>query len=74
MADENEFFRPIRDFYQRSVVSCTADDDLVDIVARKRDWNEEQARKQLVTFFDAWGPKDAMTLYGRRRLSSVLFR
>jgi len=37
MADENEFFRPIRDFYQRSVVSCTADDDLVDIVARMRE-------------------------------------
>lgn len=49
-------------------------DHLVDIVSRKRDWNDEQARKQLVTFFDAWGPKDAMTLYGRRRLSSVLFR
>jgi putative thioredoxin len=49
-------------------------DHLVEIVARKRDWNEEQARKQLVTFFDAWGPKDEMTLYGRRRLSSVLFR
>lgn len=49
-------------------------DHLVEIVGRKRDWNEEQARKQLVTFFDAWGPKDEMTLYGRRRLSSVLFR
>jgi putative thioredoxin len=49
-------------------------DHLVEIVSRKRDWNEEQARKQLVTFFDAWGPKDEMTLYGRRRLSSVLFR
>jgi putative thioredoxin len=49
-------------------------DHLVDIVGRKRDWNDEQARKQLITFFEAWGPKDPMTLYGRRRLSSVLFR
>lgn len=48
-------------------------DQLVEIVRRKRDWNEEAARKQLVQFFDAWGPKDEMTLYGRRRLSSVLF-
>jgi putative thioredoxin len=48
-------------------------DLLIEIVRRKRDWNEEAARKQLVQFFEAWGPKDEMTLYGRRRLSSVLF-
>ena len=48
-------------------------DHLVEIVRRKRDWNEEAARKQLVQFFEAWGPKDERTLYGRRRLSSVLF-
>jgi putative thioredoxin len=48
-------------------------DHLIEIVRRKRDWNEEAARKQLVQFFEAWGPKDEMTLYGRRRLSSVLF-
>ncbi len=48
-------------------------DQLIEIVRRKRDWNEDGARKQLVQFFEAWGPKDEMTLYGRRRLSSVLF-
>jgi thioredoxin-like negative regulator of GroEL len=26
-----------------------------------------------VQFFDAWGPMDDMTSYGRRRLSAVLF-
>jgi putative thioredoxin len=26
-----------------------------------------------VQFFEAWGPKDDMTLLGRRKLSSVLF-
>ena len=36
MADDNQFFRPIRDFYQRTVVSCSADDALVDIVAQMR--------------------------------------
>lgn len=36
MADENQFFRPIRDFYQRTVVSCSASDPLVDIVAQMR--------------------------------------
>ena len=32
MAEENEFFRPIREIEQRRVVSCSADDALVDIV------------------------------------------
>ena len=38
-----------------------------------RDWNDDGARKQLVKFFEAWGPKDEFTLLGRRRLSSILF-
>ena len=48
-------------------------DQLLYIVRRKRDWNEEAARKQLVKFFEAWGPKDEFTLLGRRKLSSILF-
>jgi putative thioredoxin len=48
-------------------------DHLLHIVRHKRDWNEEAARKQLVKFFEAWGPKDELTLLGRRRLSAILF-
>jgi putative thioredoxin len=48
-------------------------DHLLHIVRKKRDWNEEAARKQLVKFFEAWGPKDEFTLQGRRKLSSILF-
>ncbi|MEL7048369.1 MAG: thioredoxin [Pseudomonadota bacterium] len=48
-------------------------EQLLEIVKRDRAWNEEAARKQLVEFFEAWGPKDAATLDGRRRLSSLLF-
>jgi putative thioredoxin len=48
-------------------------DHLLSIVRSKRDWNEDAARKQLVQFFDAWGPKDELTIAGRRRLSSILF-
>jgi putative thioredoxin len=48
-------------------------DQLIEIVRRERAWNEEAARKKLVQFFEAWGMTDPMTLYGRRRLSSVLF-
>ncbi len=48
-------------------------DHLIEIVRRDRKWNDDGARKQLVQFFEAWGPTDAMTLEGRRRLSSILF-
>jgi putative thioredoxin len=48
-------------------------DQLIEIVRRDRNWNDDGARKQLVQFFEAWGPTDDMTVLGRRRLSSVLF-
>jgi putative thioredoxin len=48
-------------------------DHLLDIVRRDRKWNDDGARKQLVTFFEAWGPTDEFTVAGRRRLSSILF-
>jgi len=49
-------------------------DHLIEIVRRDREWNEDGARKQLLQFFEAWGPKEPATTYGRRKLSSVLFR
>jgi putative thioredoxin len=48
-------------------------EQLMEIVRRDRKWNEDGARKQLVQFFEAWGPTDEATVNGRRRLSSVLF-
>jgi putative thioredoxin len=50
-----------------------AADQLLEIVRRDRIWNEDAARKQLVQFFEAWGPMDPATLAARRRLSSILF-
>ncbi len=46
---------------------------LLDLVRRARAWNEEAARKQLVKYFEAWGPMDPLTIDARRRLSSLLF-
>ncbi len=46
---------------------------LLYIVRHARSWREEAARKQLVTFFEAWGPLDELTLSGRRKLSATLF-
>ena len=50
-----------------------ATEQLLAIVKRDRKWNDDGARKQLVQFFEAWGPMDETTIYGRRRLSSILF-
>jgi putative thioredoxin len=50
-----------------------AADHLIAIVKRDRKWNEDGARKQLVQFFEAWGPTDPVTIEGRKRLSSILF-
>ncbi|MEO1241420.1 MAG: thioredoxin [Pseudomonadota bacterium] len=48
-------------------------DALLAIIERDREWNEEAARKKLLTLFDALGPAHPATARGRRRLSSVLF-
>ncbi|MCV0426784.1 MAG: thioredoxin [Roseibium sp.] len=48
-------------------------DQLIEIVQRDRDWNEDGGRKQLLQFFEAWGFKDPASAYGRRKLSAVLF-
>lgn len=48
-------------------------DQLLEIVKRDRAWNEDGARKHLVTIFEAMGPMDKRTIAGRRKLSSLLF-
>lgn len=46
---------------------------LVAIIKRDRVWEDDGARKKLIEFFDAWGPRDPATLKGRRLLSTALF-
>jgi len=46
---------------------------LLDAVQRDRKWNDEAARRHLVTLFEAMGPTDPRTIAARRRLSSILF-
>lgn len=50
-----------------------AADALLDIIRRDRSWNEDGARKQLVQFFEAWGPMDKAAVGARRKLSALLF-
>lgn len=50
-----------------------AADQLLDIFKRERAWNDDGARKQLLQFFESWGPLDPATKGARRKLSSMLF-
>jgi putative thioredoxin len=47
--------------------------ELLESVRRDRKWNDEAARKHIVTLFEALGPADPLTLAARRKLSSILF-
>lgn len=46
---------------------------LLEIVKKKRDWNEDAARKELIKIFEALGPSNELTVKGRRGLSAILF-
>lgn len=46
---------------------------LLEIIKRERGWNDDAARKQLLQFFEAWGPMDKATIAARKKLSSLLF-
>jgi len=48
-------------------------EQLLELIRRDRKWNEEAARKHLVTLFEAMGPTDPRTIAARRKLSSILF-
>ncbi len=48
-------------------------DELLELFRRDRNWNDEAAKKQLFTIFDALKPEDPIALDGRRRLSSLIF-
>ena len=48
-------------------------DHLLTIVRADRDWNEQAARKQLLTVFEAAGAASEVARDGRKRLSSILF-
>ena len=50
-----------------------ASDQLLSIVERDRAWNDDAARKQLLTVLEAAGQMSEVAKQGRRRLSSILF-
>jgi putative thioredoxin len=48
-------------------------DELLTVVRKDREWQDQAARKQLIKFFEALGPNHPVTVAGRRKLSAVLF-
>jgi putative thioredoxin len=48
-------------------------DELLELYRRDRTWNEEAAKKQLLTLFEAFGQTDPLTVASRKRLSSLMF-
>ncbi|WP_370400036.1 thioredoxin [Sulfitobacter sp. JB4-11] len=48
-------------------------DQLLELFKRDREWNEEAAKTQLFTIFEALKPNDPVVLNGRRKLSSMIF-
>jgi len=50
-----------------------AAEHLLAIIRDDREWEEQKARKQLIQFFELWGPEDDAAIAARRQLSSLLF-
>ena len=51
----------------------SASEQLLAIIAKNREWNEDAARKQLLKIFEAAGPASEIAKQGRRKLSAILF-
>ena len=47
-------------------------DHLLELFRRDREWSDGAAKAQLLTIFEAAGPKDPVALSGRRRLASMI--
>ena len=50
-----------------------AAEHLLTIMRKDRTFDDDGARRELLQFFEVWGPKDPATIAARRRLSSILF-
>ncbi len=48
-------------------------DEFLAIFKRDRTWEDQKARKELLTLFEALGPADPLVMAGRRKLSALLF-
>lgn len=64
------------DLARVQIAACDIDaaiDTLVELTRRDREWQDQKARKLLLSLFDALGNGHPLTAQGRRKLSAVLF-
>lgn len=64
------------DLARVQIAACDIDgaiNTLVDLTRRDREWQDQKARKLLLSLFDALGNGHPLTAQGRRKLSAVLF-
>ncbi len=52
---------------------AAAGEHLLYIMKADREFGDDAARKQLLEFFEAWGPTDPATISARRKMSAILF-
>jgi putative thioredoxin len=50
-----------------------AADHLLYIMKKDRSFDEDGARRELLSLFEVWGPKDPATIAARRKMASILF-
>ncbi len=50
-----------------------AANELIEIIKRDREWNQDGARARLLELFEAWGAADPACVHGRKLLSRLLF-
>jgi putative thioredoxin len=72
-ADDHEARLELAKALAASGKMTEAVDELIEIIRRDRAWNDEAARKQLLTVFEAAGPMSDVAKQGRRKLSAILF-
>lgn len=52
---------------------AAASEHLLYIMKKEREFGDDAARKELLEFFEAWGPTDQATIAARRKMSAILF-
>lgn len=71
--DDHESRLELANIQFASGKKAEAIDNLLHIISKNREWNEQAARQQLLKFFEAMGHTDPLTIESRRKLSSLLF-
>jgi len=72
-ADDHEARRDLAKILNVRGEREAAAEHLLAIMRKDRIWEDDGARRALLSFFEAWGPTDPATLAARRKLSSILF-